>query len=111
MEIMLGLSAFWVARGIACFLGFQHIPSKYKGHNWTNDYVRCNGISWLMLGIPSLAFCLVKIFCLNDRIFNFCMDTVIYVVVLIPALIYALLVDKRFKKLLEKENGNRGNEL
>lgn len=45
-----GISAFWIVYGILGILGIQKIPEKYKYKSWTPDYIRMNGISYLLLG-------------------------------------------------------------
>lgn len=45
-----GISAFWIVYGILGVLGIQKIPEKYKYRSWTPDYIRMNGIAYLLLG-------------------------------------------------------------
>ena len=45
MNALLFMSVFWIIYGIAGIVGYQNIPSKYKGHSWTKDYIRCQGIT------------------------------------------------------------------
>ena len=56
MNVILIMSAFWVIYGIAGILGFQIIRSEYRGHRWTKTYVRLLGVSWLLLGVPSVSY-------------------------------------------------------
>ena len=59
MNGLLFMSIFWIGYGILGLLGIQNIPSKYKGHSWTKGYIRKQGITWLLVGVPWLAFFLV----------------------------------------------------
>ena len=61
MNVLLYLGIFWTLYGLAGLLGWQRINNKYKGYDWTKKYIRCLGISWLMLGIPCLIFSHIKV--------------------------------------------------
>ncbi len=54
MNVLFGISVFYICYGIAGVLGIQRIPKKYKGYSWTKKYKRSSGVAWLMLGIPWL---------------------------------------------------------
>ena len=56
MNIILITGLFATIYGIAGILGFQIISARHRGHGWTKKYIRSQGISWLLLGIPWLAF-------------------------------------------------------
>lgn len=45
-----GISVFWIVYGILGILGIQKIPEKYKYKSWTPDYIRMNGMAYLLLG-------------------------------------------------------------
>ena len=45
------ISVFWIGYGILGILGIQNIPEKYKYQSWTQDYIRMNGIGFVVFGI------------------------------------------------------------
>ena len=91
MNVLLYLGIFWTIYGLAGLLGWQRINNKYKGYDWTKKYIRCLGISWLMLGIPCLIFSRLYEAGYNTRsmfvLMCFCM---------LPSLIFTIVVEKKF---------------
>ena len=91
MNVLLYLGIFWTLYGLAGLLGWQRINNKYKGYDWTKKYIRCLGISWLMLGIPCLIFSRLYEAGYNTRsmfvLMCFCM---------LPSLIFTIVVEKKF---------------
>ena len=59
MNILLFMSVFWTLYGIAGLFGYQNIPKRFKGYSWTKEYIRHQGITWLMLGVPLLMLYLI----------------------------------------------------
>ena len=103
MQVMMFMSVFWTLYGIAGLFGIQNIPSKYKGYTWTKEYIRCQGISWLMLGIPWLIFYLVHTFYLADKNIGAGVIVLILVLFAVPSIIYTIKWDKKFRDLLSRE--------
>ena len=89
MNVLLYFGIFWTLYGLAGLLGWQRINNKYKGYDWTKKYIRCLGISWLMLGIPCLIFSRLYEAGNNTRsmfvLMCFCM---------LPSLIFTIVVEK-----------------
>ena len=89
MNVLLYFGIFWTLYGLAGLLGWQRINNKYKGYDWTKKYIRCLGISWLMLGIPCLIFSRLYEAGYNTRsmfvLMCFCM---------LPSLIFTIVVEK-----------------
>ena len=103
MQISMFLGIFWTLFGIAGILGFQNIPSKYKGYSWTKDYIRAQGVSKLMLGLPWLFFSMVKSLCLTGIHLSGAILSLILCGLAIPSIIYMKKIDKKFNDLLAKE--------
>ena len=59
MNILLFMSVFWTLYGIAGLFEYQNIPKRFKGYSWTKEYIRHQGITWLMLGVPLLMLYLI----------------------------------------------------
>lgn len=103
MQVMMFMSIFWILYGIAGVLGFQNIPTKYKGYSWTRNYIRCQGISWLMLGLPWLVLYLLITCCFANRHISAGVVILIAIVLEIPAIIYTIIWEKKYKAILAKE--------
>ena len=97
MNIFLFLGIFWSIYGVLGLFGFQVIPSKYKGKSWTKSYIRCRGVSWMLLGFPWLA-CYIVIHNMNIKYF---IVVIIYTIVSIPSIIYTIAYDRKYKPLLK----------
>lgn len=89
MNVLLIFGIFWTVYGIAGLFGWQRINDKYKGYDWTKKYIRCLGISWLMLGIPVIAFSKLHTPFTNES----CIPLLLC---MLPSIIFAAAVEKKF---------------
>jgi len=103
MNVLLFMSVFWILYGIAGLLGFQNIPTKYKGHSWTKDYIRSQGLTWLILGLPWFGFCLVRTFLLAEADITTGLSIVILLLLSIPAVVVSIIYEKKYKAMLAAE--------
>jgi hypothetical protein len=103
MNVLFNLGLFWSFYGIAGLLGWQLINNKFKGYDWTKQYIRCQGISWLMLGIPCIVF--ERVFAASDKsVFLF----VLLFICLLPSLIFSIVIDKKYSaKIKDTQNSPR----
>lgn len=98
MKVILGLGIFWTLYGFAGLLGFQIINEKYKNHDWTMNYIRYRGISWLIIGIPYLV--LYDFTCGQD--INGLIMCLRIVLCSLPSIGYTIVNERRYKNMLEK---------
>ncbi|WP_418632339.1 hypothetical protein [Ruthenibacterium lactatiformans] len=103
MNVILVMSLFWIGYGIVGLIGFQNIPEKYKGHSWTKDYIRKQGITWIILGLPWFGFYLVRTFPLSEINISTGNTVVILIMLSIPALIGSIVLERKYKALLSAE--------
>jgi len=103
MNVLLFMSVFWILYGIAGLLGFQNIPTKYKGHSWTKDYIRSQGLTWLILGLPWFGFYLVRTFLLAEADITTGLSIVILLLLSIPAVVVSIIYEKKYKAMLAAE--------
>ena len=96
MNIILFMGVFWSIYGILGLFGIQIIPLKYKGKDWTRSYIRCCGVSWMLLGFPWLVFVLVT----HSMNIDYYVAVIVLIVVSIPSLIYTVAYDRKYKTLL-----------
>lgn len=89
MNVLFVLGIVWTLYGIVGLLGWQRIAAKYKGHIWTKRYIRCLGISWLMLGIPSIVFSK-----LHEPGYN--ESFIPLMLCMMPSIIFTIIIEKKF---------------
>ncbi len=92
MTTILIMSLFWILYGVLGLFGIQMIPAKYRGHDWTKDYIRYRGISWILLGVPYLA---ISLFAYGDPL------PIILMILgsAVPSLVYTIVKEKQYKTL------------
>ena len=110
MRVLLFMSIFWIIYGISGLLGFQHIHSKYKGYSWTKEYIRCQGATWLMLGVPLLVFERIIAYFFADTHISFGVIIVIYLILAMPSLVFTIIYEKKYNALLKWEANNKDNK-
>ena len=100
MYVLLFMSVFWTIYGIVGLFGYQRIPKNFHGYSWTKQYIRMNGISWLMMGVPLLAlYAVVKIF-FEEASLSAPLITCIVMLLSLPAIIYTFINEGKYEKLL-----------
>lgn len=101
MNSVIIFGVFWTVYGAAGLLGFQIIPEKYKGHDWTKGYIHRRGASWIMLGVPWLVLCMIS----YGRDMSKTAVMFLLLVLAIPALGYAFFLERKYKALLRGNGG------
>ena len=108
MNVVKGMSIFWILYGIAGLFGFRNIPDKFRGYAWTKDYMHRQAFSWILLGVPYflLSFVVPVYFPgLTGR-----MTSLLIVALGMPAFFYSVWVDRKYKALLKKEQTETQNK-
>lgn len=108
MLTLLVMSIFYTVYGIAGLFGFQIIPEQYRGHPWTKEYMGSQGIAYLLIGVPWLLVCLLSDVCLSN-VSHWGMILIVAVLA-VPALIYAVANDQKYKALLEQKTDTKQRE-
>ena len=110
MNVIKGMSIFWILYGIAGLFGYLNIPSKFKGYSWTKEYIRRQGITWILLGFPYLvlSFVLPAYFPNLDR--HNSTVTIVIIALGMPSFIYSMMIDRKYKALIKKEQGETSNK-
>ena len=110
MLTLMVISICYTLYGIAGLFGFQIIPEQHKGRPWTKAYKQSQGIAYLMLGAPWLLVCLLEDVCLSDvPVWGMIL---IVALVAVPAFIFALAIDRKYKALLgdsDSKETKKGN--
>ena len=101
MKILLFMSAFWTLYGIAGLLGYQNIPKKFKGYSWTKEYIRLQGITWLMLGVPLLMLYFVVHYFIPEENLNAELLVFNMLVLASPSVIFTYKWEKKYEKMLK----------
>ena len=101
MKVLLFMSAFWTLYGIAGLLGYQNIPKKFKGYSWTREYIRLQGITWLMLGVPLLMLYFVVHYFIPEENLNAELLVFSMLVLASPSVIFTYKWEKKYEKMLK----------
>ena len=101
MKVLLFMSAFWTLYGIAGLLGYQNIPKKFKGYSWTKEYIRHQGISWLILGVPLLVLYLIVNYFIPEKDINAELLVIVMLVLASPSVWYTFVWEKKYEKMLK----------
>lgn len=107
MYVQLTLSIFWIFYGILGLFGIQHIPNRYKGHSWTKEYIRKQGITWLLVGVPWLVFYFVRKFAIPHIEIRSGIVCLILIALSLPSLIATVIWERKYKALLSVETTER----
>ena len=101
MKVLLFMSVFWTLYGIAGLFGYQNIPKKFKGYSWTKEYIRLQGITWLMLGVPLLMLYLFVNHLIPEENLNAELLVISMLVLAIPSIVFTYKWEKKYKKMLK----------
>lgn len=97
MEVLFVMSIFDIAYGIFGLFGKMNIPDKFKGHEWTKDYIRGLAVSYILLGIPYL------ILYLAFRQYDPGLVKMFLFIILsaLPSLIFVIFHERKYYKILK----------
>lgn len=101
MKVLLFMSVFWILYGIAGLLGIQNIPKRFKGYSWTKEYIRLQGITWLMLGVPLLMLCLIVECFIPETNLNAELFVIGILVLASPSVVFTYKWEKKYEKMLK----------
>ena len=101
MKVLLFMSVFWTLYGIAGLFGYQNIPKKFKGYSWTREYIRLQGITWLMLGVPLLMLYFVVHYFIPEENLNAELLVFSMLVLASPSVIFTYKWEKKYEKMLK----------
>ena len=101
MKVLLFMSVFWTLYGIAGLFGYQNIPKKFKGYSWTKEYIRLQGITWLMLGVPLLMLYLIVNHLIPEDNLNAELLVFSMLVLASPSVVFTYKWEKKYEKMLK----------
>lgn len=105
MEILIWMGGVWLLYGLAGVLfGRQNIKKEYRGHSWTLAYQRELGLSWVMLGGPYLLLGMAHL----RWPIPFQLRLLAIVLLSMPALIYTVSIQRRYREKLGQEQRRDG---
>ncbi len=99
MGIILVIGIIWTLYGLAGLFGIQKIPSKLKDKSWTKHYIRYQGISWLLLGIPWIVLDVIT----EDKGFGMPVMLFLILACSLPGFVYTVILDRRYTAKLKLE--------
>lgn len=96
---LLFLGIAWVVYGVLSIIGRGNVPYIYRNHSWTNQYKKEKGIGFVILGASwSLLYMFMK-----GREVSLLISVVLMLAVALPALIYSINVEKKYKSKLNEK--------
>ena len=100
MDTIFAFGIVWVIYGFAGLLGFQvAIPKKAKARTWTKRYIRSQGLSWILLGVPWIILACVT----KGRMTHISIKPLALVICSVPALLYTTIFDRKYKAIINEE--------
>ena len=99
MEVLLAMSIFDTVYGILGLFGKMNIPEKFKGHEWTKDYIRGLAVAYILLGIPYL----VLYFVFRQYDPGFVKMFIFIILSGLPSLFLIIFHERKYNKLLKKD--------
>ena len=99
MGTILVIGIIWTLYGLAGLFGIQKIPSKFKDKSWTKHYIRSQGISWLLLGIPWIVLDVIT----EDKGFGMPVMLFLILACSLPGFVYTVILDRRYTAKLKLE--------
>ena len=73
--------------------------SKFKDKSWTKHYIRYQGISWLLLGIPWIVLDVIT----EDKGFGMPVMLFLILACSLPGFVYTVILDRRYTAKLKLE--------
>ena len=96
MLVYVSVAMFYFVNGILCILGKGYIQKDYRNQNFTEEYRKSHGKTYLMISIPVLIFCFV---CLVKRINVLSLWVILLA---LPGLVYSANNDMKYLKMTDK---------
>ena len=104
---MLALGIVWILYGIAGIFGFGHVSKRFRGYVWTNDYIRAQGISFIMLGAAFVALYLVNVFFFIGKQIGVGFEILLLSVFVTPSFAYMTMYEKKYRAMAAKRKGGK----
>ena len=99
MEVLFMMSIFDVAYGVLGLFGKMNIPEKFKGHEWTKDYMKELGIANILLGTSWL----ILYFAFKQYDPGFAMMFFLIILLALPSFFLVIHIERKYNKLLKKD--------
>ncbi len=97
MTIILCTSLFYIVYGICGLFGKINIAKKYKGHEWTKNYMKELGVSDILLGIPWL----ILYFAFEQYDPGFITTLLLIIILALPAFFLTIHIERKYNKMLK----------
>lgn len=99
MTVLLSLGIFYTIYGIFGIFGKGFVKDKYKGYEWTKDYIKKQGISYLLIGIPWL----ILYFAFTQYRPGLVWEVLLIILLSVPAVVYSIFYEVKYFRLLKKQ--------
>lgn len=98
-ETLLYMGIFYSIYGILGLFGIQIISEEYRGKTWTKSYIRCRGVSQVVMGVPWIVFYLID----RDIHIKTGIGVIILIAISLPSIIFTFVYDAKYRAMLKKE--------
>lgn len=97
MEVLFMMSIFYIGYGILGLFGKMNIPEKFLNQEWTKDYSKEAGISYILIGVPWL----ILYFALKQYDPGLMMTFILIIVLALPAFFLSIHIERKYNKMLK----------
>ncbi|MBE6899708.1 MAG: hypothetical protein E7479_03465 [Ruminococcaceae bacterium] len=99
MEVLFAMSIFYICYGIFGLFGKMNVAEKYRGHEWTKNYIKEIAVGDIILGVSWL----ILYFAEKQYDPGLVMTGLLIVLLALPSLIYVICIERKYSKLLKKD--------
>ena len=99
MEVIFFTSLFNIGYGIFGLFGKKNIPEKFKGHEWTKNYMKELGTSDILLGVPWL----ILYFAFKQYDPGYWTIFLLIILLALPSFFLVIHIERKYNKLLKKD--------
>ena len=99
MEVIFFMSLFNIGYGIFGLFGKMNIAEKFKGHEWTKNYMKELGIADILLGVPWL----ILYFAFKQYDPGYWTVFLLIILLALPSFFLVIHIERKYNKLLKKD--------
>lgn len=99
MSVLFMMGIFYIGYGILGLFGKMNIPEKFKGYDWTKDYMRNSAVANILLGIPWV----VLHFAFEQYDPGLLKMFIFVILSAVPSLVFIIYNENKYLKLIKKD--------
>lgn len=99
MSVLFMMSIFYIGYGILGLFGKMNIPEKFRNQEWTKDYSKEAGISYILIGVPWL----ILYFAFKQYDPGFAITFFLIILLALPSFFLVIHTERKYNKLIKKD--------